>query len=88
MRCAWNQSISELEIPSNSTVEFSTKNPIAHRFLHSEIDVILLSKNNRFRAHRILGREIDGTSDSVREFDRLRGGRILAQNPKQRQFPK
>ncbi len=28
------------------------------------------------------------TSDSAREFDRLRGGRILAQNPKYRRFPK
>ncbi len=72
----------------DTIVEFSTKNPIAHRFLHSEIDTILPSKNNRFRAHRILGREIDGTSDSAREFDRLRGGRILAQNPKYRRFPK
>ncbi len=45
-------------------------------------------ENNRFCAHRILSREIDGTSDSARKFDRLCGGCILAQNPKYRRFPK
>ncbi len=41
-------------------------------------------KNNHIRAHRVLGREIDGTSDPARWFHR----RILAQNLKYRRFPK
>ncbi len=51
---------SEIEIPLNSTVELSTKNPIAHQFLHSEIDAILPWKKidsvrTRFYgAHQIL----------------------------------
>ncbi len=45
-------------------------------------------ENNQFRVHWILSQEIDGTSDSARKFDRLRGSRILAQNSKYRRFAK
>jgi hypothetical protein len=65
---------------------------ICSRILNKESDRTSISalrnqcdftfEDNWIRAHRIPSWEIDGTSDSVRKFDRLRGGRIIAQNPK------